>query len=277
VAVDGRGRQLVRRGTPAERAERRVGSLVRTGAPGSREAYRHAVGVWEDARRAVAARADRLALETQGLEPGAFNGQIDLVLVASLGAHLSWCALWLRQKAAGYRPLAGEEQAAHTAALARALQDSWLAGKPFPPVALGELTLGKNRIDWLAFAHDVEERLISDDRGTESPAAPFAPLGVDTVEVRTWDGQLVRGPAVTADREGPDDGHTFRLEAHSRGSYGVVGQEGHTDADWLGEPPLTVEVRAWNLKDALRKALGLSLADWSREGHRLGDPPPEAG
>lgn len=72
--------------------------------------------------------------------------------------------------------------------------------------------------------------------------------------------------------EGPEDGHTFRLEAHSRGSYSVVGVEGHTDADWMGEPPLVLEVRAWSLKAALLKAAGLGLENWSRDGKRLGDP-----
>jgi len=105
MARNGRGRQVQRRGTPAERAERRVGSLDRLGVPGSREAYAHARQVWEDARRAVAARADQLALETQRDPTGqAFNGQVDLVLVAALGAHLARCEVcWVRW-VDGWRP-----------------------------------------------------------------------------------------------------------------------------------------------------------------------------
>jgi hypothetical protein len=71
----------------------------------------------------------------------------------------------------------------------------------------------------------------------------------------------------------PEDGHTFRLEVHVRGSYGLVGLTGRTDSDWMGEPPLTLEVRAWNLHDALRLAATRPLADWSVEDHRLGDAP----
>jgi hypothetical protein len=82
--------------------------------------------------------------------------------------------------------------------------------------------------------------------------------------------------AVTADQEGPELGHTFRLEAHSRGSYGLL-EEGdpaphdYEDADWFGEPPLTLEVRAWNLRDALLKAARIGLPEWRREGRRLAD------
>lgn len=105
MVVNERGRQLtVRRGSPAQRAERRIGPLDRRWAPGSREAYQHARRAWEDARRAVAARADALALETRGLEPAAFNGQLDLVLVAALGSHLSWCAVCWERWVDGWRP-----------------------------------------------------------------------------------------------------------------------------------------------------------------------------
>lgn len=96
----------MRRGSPTERAERRVGEFNRMWAPRSREAYAHARGVWEDARRAVSARADTLARETarDGGGEGEFNGQVDLVLVAALGAHLAWCedcwAVWVD----GWRP-----------------------------------------------------------------------------------------------------------------------------------------------------------------------------
>lgn len=57
--------------------------------------------------------------------------------------------------------------------------------------------------------------------------------------------------------EGPDDGHTFRITFDSRGSYSVVGDEHHTDAPDFHGVPHVVEVRAWNLRDALRKAANL--------------------
>jgi hypothetical protein len=106
VVRDGRGREIVRRGTAVERANRRVGPLDRRGVPGSREAYAHARGVWEDARRAVAGRADQLARDTagQGRDTAAFNGQVDLVLVGALGAHLATCGVCWVKWIDGWRP-----------------------------------------------------------------------------------------------------------------------------------------------------------------------------
>jgi hypothetical protein len=79
-----------------------------------------------------------------------------------------------------------------------------------------------------------------------------------------WAVQAVRSTVVQpAPAEGgPDDGHTFRLTALIRGSYGVVGEEHHTDVGEFMGPAFGVEVRAWNLPDALRKAAELPLADW---------------
>jgi hypothetical protein len=51
----------------------------------------HAVIVWDRVRRAVLTRADALARETRGGGRQALEGQVDLVLVALLGAHLSIC------------------------------------------------------------------------------------------------------------------------------------------------------------------------------------------
>lgn len=63
-------------------------------------------------------------------------------------------------------------------------------------------------------------------------------------------------------QDGPGDGHTFRIEVTSRGSYAVKGVEGHTDSDHF-DPPMSVEVRAWNLPDALRQAAALFPTAWN--------------
>jgi hypothetical protein len=62
-----------------------------------------------------------------------------------------------------------------------------------------------------------------------------------------------------------DRGHTFRITFSSRGSYTVTGDEHHTDAPHFDEPSRTVEVRAWNLREALAKAACLPLSDWFDE------------
>lgn len=61
---------------------------------------------------------------------------------------------------------------------------------------------------------------------------------------------------------GPESGHTFRISVDSRGSYAVVGVEGHTDSEDFMGPPMTVEVRAWNLPDAVRRAANLPVSVW---------------
>lgn len=63
--------------------------------------------------------------------------------------------------------------------------------------------------------------------------------------------------ALTADEEGPDDGHTFRILFDSRGSYSVVGDAHHTDSPDFDGTYHVVEVRAWSLRDALLKAADL--------------------
>lgn len=60
----------------------------------------------------------------------------------------------------------------------------------------------------------------------------------------------------------PEQGHTFRIEVTSRGSYGVVGEEGHTDAEEFMGGPMTIDIRAWNLPDALRQAAAVFPAIW---------------
>ena len=68
---------------------------------------------------------------------------------------------------------------------------------------------------------------------------------------------------------GPEDGHTFRVSVTSRGSYGIAGEEGHTDADEFMGPAMTLDVRAWNLPEALRRAAARPLSQWSG----FGEPP----
>lgn len=63
---------------------------------------------------------------------------------------------------------------------------------------------------------------------------------------------------------GPEAGHTFRISMSSRGSYSVVGEPGHRDAAEFDEPR-TVEVRAWNLREALLQAIDLPLSAWFPE------------
>lgn len=72
----------------------------------------------------------------------------------------------------------------------------------------------------------------------------------------------------------PEDGHTFRIEAVSRSSY-RVGNGPHTDADWFAEEPFTIEVRAWNLKDALKLAAEQPLYAWRLGERRLDIEEPE--
>lgn len=61
---------------------------------------------------------------------------------------------------------------------------------------------------------------------------------------------------------GPESGHTFRVSVISRGSYAVAGIEGHTDAEEFMGPAMTLDVRAWNLPDALRRVSHRPLAAW---------------
>lgn len=61
---------------------------------------------------------------------------------------------------------------------------------------------------------------------------------------------------------GPESGHTFRVSVECRGSSSVVGVEGHTDAEDFEPLPRAVEVRAWNLTDALSRAANRPLSDW---------------
>lgn len=72
----------------------------------------------------------------------------------------------------------------------------------------------------------------------------------------------------------PDDGHTFKIAVSCRGSYAVVGQPFH-DADYFLATPNEVEVRAWDLRTALRVAAELPFDEWfapkdeARTGERM--------
>lgn len=65
--------------------------------------------------------------------------------------------------------------------------------------------------------------------------------------------------------DSPEDGHTFRITVVSRGSYAVEGVPGHKDAEWLEDDPFEIEVRAWDLKTALLKAVCRPLHEWLPE------------
>lgn len=69
--------------------------------------------------------------------------------------------------------------------------------------------------------------------------------------------------------EGPDDGHTFRISYQIRGSSMVVGDEHHTDAPAFSGIVTTVEVRAWDLKAALRKVLDMPFAELADVGNTV--------
>lgn len=71
--------------------------------------------------------------------------------------------------------------------------------------------------------------------------------------------------------EGPESGHTFRVSVTARSSFGVVGGEGHADAEDFTGPPWTVDVRAWNLADALRRASVVPFAVWAESAEGSSD------
>lgn len=59
----------------------------------------------------------------------------------------------------------------------------------------------------------------------------------------------------------PDDGHLFRITVTSVMSSRVVGEPHNRDADWESEP-MTAQVRAFSLPDALRVAAALPMGVW---------------
>ena len=62
-----------------------------------------------------------------------------------------------------------------------------------------------------------------------------------------------------------DRGHTWRISIEERGSSKVTGDEHHSDASEFNPLPTSVEVRAWNLSDALAQAAALPFSDWFPE------------
>lgn len=63
----------------------------------------------------------------------------------------------------------------------------------------------------------------------------------------------------------PDDGHTFRIAVSERASTKVVSEDGHRDAERFTQLHNWVEVRAWDLSEALVRAAGLPLDSWFDE------------
>lgn len=95
---------IERRFPAVQVAAARIGSLDRTGRPRARGSLDHAVWVWEAARRAVIARVPGLERMTWGRGKAAFEGQVDLVLLALLATHLRDCQRCWTRWADGYRP-----------------------------------------------------------------------------------------------------------------------------------------------------------------------------
>lgn len=62
---------------------------------------------------------------------------------------------------------------------------------------------------------------------------------------------------------GHDCGHQFTITVTSRGHYGAPDGTHHDAADNGADLPLTLTVRAHNLRDALLRAASHGLADWS--------------
>ena len=64
---------------------------------------------------------------------------------------------------------------------------------------------------------------------------------------------------------GHDCGHEFTITAVTRGHYTLVGDSTHKDApEWAAGDymPMTIKVRAHNLRDALLLAAAEPLAEW---------------
>lgn len=63
----------------------------------------------------------------------------------------------------------------------------------------------------------------------------------------------------------PADGHTWRIAVSERASTKVVSEDGHRDAERFTQLHNWVEVRAWDLSEALVRAAGLPLDSWFDE------------
>lgn len=66
---------------------------------------------------------------------------------------------------------------------------------------------------------------------------------------------------IAVQEEGPNDGHTFEIQVRARGSYAEPGRS-HRDMADFGDSAI-VQIRAWNLHEALRKAARTPLIAWA--------------
>lgn len=66
------------------------------------------------------------------------------------------------------------------------------------------------------------------------------------------------------DDPAPGEGHLFEISVRLRGRYQTASGE-YGDADYWHEEPMVVQVRAWDLPAALRRAAELPLNDWFPE------------
>lgn len=91
----------------------------------------------------------------------------------------------------------------------------------------------------------------------------FGARGVHDAVLRLDDGACpAAAPPPPSPDDGPDDGHTFRFTVTSRGSYAVLGDPHRSDADHFGHEPWTLDVRAFDLSTALRRAAEAPLLAW---------------
>lgn len=107
MAIERRRRAApVNRREPAIKvAAMRVGKIERHWAPRTaQESWDHAFGVWEAVRRAVVGRAPALEAQVGRAGRAALEGQVDLVLVTLVAAHLSHCGECWRKWTDGHRP-----------------------------------------------------------------------------------------------------------------------------------------------------------------------------
>lgn len=72
--------------------------------------------------------------------------------------------------------------------------------------------------------------------------------------------------------EGPDAGHQFHFSVTIQGSYAIVGDPRHHDADPDSiSDPFRLTVRAWSLPAACRVAAATPLHQWHSDALRSED------
>jgi hypothetical protein len=64
---------------------------------------------------------------------------------------------------------------------------------------------------------------------------------------------------------GPEAGHTFEITWRLRGSSAVVGEPHFDSEDW--SEPITQQVRAWSLREALARAQTIPLHVWMGDSY----------